>query len=250
MKTLKLYEKLEEIIPPTLSCAWDNDGLSVLPYKDHESKRILISLDVRGSVIGYAEKNGFDTVITHHPLIFAKLCELNGSTVPSEKAVRLVRAGIAAMSFHTRYDAVDGGVSDILCETLGLSPDGKFGEGDCARLCTSDAVTFDAFAKKVKGVFGPAHFFCEKAADSVRRVAVCGGSAGDFTDEALALGADTFVCGEMRYHSAIDAADAGLNIVCVGHYESEAPALGRLCKTVSEISGAYTEIYGVSQYVV
>ena len=48
--------------------------------------------------------------------------------MPSEKAVRLIRAGIAAMSFHTRYDAVDGGVSDILCETLGLSPDGNLVE--------------------------------------------------------------------------------------------------------------------------
>ena len=250
MKTLKLYEKLDKIIPPTLSCAWDNDGLSVLPCAEHESKRILISLDVRGEVIDYAEKHGFDTIVTHHPLIFAKLCELNGSTVPSEKAVRLIRSGIAAISFHTRYDALDGGVSDILCQTLGLTPDAKFGEGGCARLCTAKTESFDAFAKKAKEIFGQAHLFCEKATDNVSRIAVCGGSAGEFTDEAKALGADTFVCGEMRYHSAIDAADAGLNVICVGHYESEAPALKHLCEIVSEASGAYTEIYGVKQYAV
>ena len=250
MKTLQLYEALCSIIPGELSCAWDNDGLSVLPYKEHESNKLLVALDVRDEVIDYAEKHGFDTIITHHPLIFSKLGELNGSTVPSEKALRLIRAGIAAASFHTRFDALDGGVSDILCGTLGLTPCAKFGEGGCARLCKTGGVSFDELAKKVKSVFGGAHFFAEKAPDSVSVAAVCGGSAGDFCGEALSLGADVFICGEMRYHSAIDAADAGLGVICVGHYESEAPALTKLCEIVKETSGAEVEIYGVKQYVV
>ena len=56
MKTTELYKKLNVIIPPELSCAWDNDGLSVLPRPDHESKRILVSLDVRDEVIDHAVK--------------------------------------------------------------------------------------------------------------------------------------------------------------------------------------------------
>ena len=250
MKTTELYKKLNEIIPQELSCAWDNDGLSVLPYPDHESKKILVSLDVRDEVIDYAEKNGFDAIVTHHPLIFAKLRELSGGTVPSGKAVRLVRAGIAAMSFHTRYDALDGGVSDALCAALGLTPEKKFAEGGCARLCRFEKTGLDDFAKKVKNTFGSAHFFCEKGGDTVSCAAVCGGSAGDFVPDALAEGADVFICGEMRYHSATDAADSGLSVICVGHYESEEPSLKRLAEIVREQSGAYVEIYEVAQYAV
>lgn len=250
MKTAELYKRLNDIISPDLSCEWDNDGLSVLPYKEHESKRILIALDVRSEVIDYAEKNGFDTVVTHHPLIFLPLKELSGETVVSEKALRLARAGIAAMSFHTRFDALDGGVSDTLCKKLGFTPFAKFGEGDCARLCNIGEQSFDRLAARVKEIFGPAHFFAEKATEKVRVAAVCGGAAEDFIPEAKEKGADVFICGEVKYHNAIDAADNGMNVICVGHYESEEPALQRLYETVSEQSGEYAEIYGVKQYAV
>jgi dinuclear metal center YbgI/SA1388 family protein len=250
METLTLYEKLNAIIPLNLCCEWDNDGISVLPDKDHESKRILVSLDLRDEVIKYAIENEFDTIITHHPLIFSKLGELGGFSVPSEKALKLIREDIAAISFHTRFDCIDGGVSDTMCRKLGLEPYAAFGEGNCARLCNAEKTEFDKFAKKVKGIFGGAHFSCEKASDTVSRIAVCGGKAGDFKDDALVSGADTLVCGEMNYHTAIDAADAGLNVICVGHYESEAPALEHLFELVAEQSGEYTELYGVEQYVI
>ena len=250
MKTAELYKRLNDIISPDLSCEWDNDGLSVLPYKEHESKRILIALDVRAEVIDYAEKNGFDTVVTHHPLIFSPLKELSGETVVSEKALRLARAGIAAMSFHTRFDALDGGVSDTLCKKLGFTPFAKFGEGGCARLCDIGEQSFDRLAARVKEIFGPAHFFAEKATEKVHVAAVCGGAPDDEITEAKALGADVFICGEVKYHSAIDAADNGMNVICVGHYESEEPALQRLYETVSAQSGEYAEIYGVKQYAV
>ena len=246
MKTVQLYKNLEAALPQSLCCEWDNDGLSVLPHKYHESDRILIALDARGEVIDYAEKNGFSTMITHHPLLFSKLSELTGRTVPGEKAVRLIRANIAAMSFHTRFDAAEGGVSDVLCKTLGMTPYKSFGEGGCEL----EPVAFGELAAKAKRIFGPAHFFCEKATDTVRRAAVCGGSAGDLCGEAIAEGADVIICGEMRYHSATDAADAGLNVICVGHYESEAPALRRLEEFVKEAGGGYTEIYEVSRYAV
>ncbi len=58
------------------------------------------------------------------------------------------------------------------------------------------------------------------------------------------------VCGEMRYHSAIDAADRGMSVICVGHYESEAPALAQLQKLVSDAGIKDTYIYGVKQYAV
>ena len=250
MKTTELYKKLNEIIPSELSCEWDNDGLSVLPYKAHESRRILVALDVRNEVIGYAEKNGFDTIVTHHPLIFLPLKELSGESVVSEKALRLARAGIAAISFHTRFDALDGGVSDMLCKKLGFTPTMKFGEGLCARLCGIGEHSFDELAAYVKGIFGPAHFFSEKATEKVRSAAVCGGAAEDLIPDAKALGADVFICGEVKYHNAIDAADSGMNVICVGHYESEAPALEKLRDTVSKAGGEYVEIYGVKQYAV
>ena len=84
----------------------------------------------------------------------------------------------------------------------------------------------------------------------IHRVAVCGGAAEDLIPDAKALGADVFICGEVKYHNAIDAADSGMNVICVDHYESEAPALEKLRDAVSKAGGEYVEIYGVKQYAV
>ncbi|MTI94800.1 MAG: Nif3-like dinuclear metal center hexameric protein [Firmicutes bacterium] len=55
----------------------------------------------------------------------------------------------------------------------------------------------------------------------LRRAAVCGGSGGDFWRQALALGADVYVSGDISHHEALDAAAAGMAIIDVGHYQSE-----------------------------
>jgi len=51
-------------------------------------------------------------------------------------------------------------------------------------------------------------------------VAICGG-AGDFLlDEAVALGADAFITGEMHYHQYFGY-EQRVQICVVGHYETE-----------------------------
>ena len=54
----------------------------------------------------------------------------------------------------------------------------------------------------------------------IRTVAICGG-AGDFLlQQAIALGADAFITGEMHYHQYFGY-EQKLQICVVGHYESE-----------------------------
>lgn len=57
--------------------------------------------------------------------------------------------------------------------------------------------------------------------DTVERVAVVGGSGGDFLPQAAAAGAQVLVTGEARHHTAAQAADLGLGLICLGHYQTE-----------------------------
>ena len=56
----------------------------------------------------------------------------------------------------------------------------------------------------------------------IERVAVVGGSGGDLAPQAAAAGAQMLITGESRHHAAQQAADLGLGIVCLGHYQTEA----------------------------
>ena len=60
---------------------------------------------------------------------------------------------------------------------------------------------------------------------SVRKVGVACGAAAEFLDDAIACGCDTFVTGEARFHTALDARTRGVNLILLGHYSSERPAM-------------------------
>ena len=250
MKTAELYRALSDIIPASLCCEWDNDGLSVLPSPEHESKRVLFALDATLPCIEFAKANGFDTIITHHPLLFRPLGELNGAGAVSRRALKLISYGIAHMSFHTRFDAFDGGTNDCLCSLFGIKNAVKFGPAgeEVGRIGGIRETSFDGFAAKVRKTLGSAHFSVSKAKDKISKVAVCTGSGSGMPNPAISAGADLLLCGELGYHETLDAKELGLSVVCAGHYETEFPAMEALAKTVSDIGKFDIEIYKESGY--
>ena len=132
MRVIDLYNELNKIIPPSLSCSWDRDGLESCPEPLHEVKKVLIALDTTNEVIDKAIDEGADVIISHHPLFFGGLGNINALTFDGARAVKLAKSGIATMSFHTRLDALDGGVNDILAARLRLKNVEKIGdEGIC-----------------------------------------------------------------------------------------------------------------------
>ncbi len=58
----------------------------------------------------------------------------------------------------------------------------------------------------------------------VRRIALCGGSGGEFIGRAASLGAQVYITADVRYHDFVDAATHPMAIFDIGHFESEACA--------------------------
>lgn len=73
MKFADFYAYFETMIPKTYACSWDNDGLMCASNVTSEVRRVLCTLDVTDEALFYAARNGFDTVLSHHPLIFRPL---------------------------------------------------------------------------------------------------------------------------------------------------------------------------------
>ena len=241
MKVSKLYELLEERIPRSFSCEWDNDGLMCCPCGDNEVHRILVALDVTGEVVEYAKQNGYDVILSHHPLIYRGLKAFDDNGYVSAKLLSLVYANISVMSFHTRLDAVEGGVNDELAKRLGLCdtepicfegiPLGRVGN----LLEETDANTF---AKTVKEALDAPFVLLADAGIKVKRVAVVGGNGGDLLGVAKCAGADTFVSGRLDYHSMTDAPDQKvkkMNLIEAGHFYTEDPVCSVLRKFVLDI---------------
>lgn len=242
MKVIDLYNKLSEVIPASLSCQWDKDGLESCPEPDKEVKKILISLDTSNNVIDKAISDGYDVIISHHPLFFGGLGNINALTFDGARAVKLAKHGIAAMSFHTRLDALEGGVNDVLADLVGLTNVKVIGDDRIARVGELEAeMTLTEFASLVKKQLSSGdgeRCACVTAYPSgrpVKRVALVGGSGGDMIGLAKDSGADTYLTGEAKYHEMLAADDFGINLICAGHFFTEYPVCDFLKKTVAEI---------------
>ncbi len=241
MTVRELYRKLNEKIPSSLSCEWDNDGLMCCPDSEREVKKVLVALDVTSNIVDISIKGGYDLIISHHPFIFKGLKALDDEGGVSAKAVKLIGAGISVMSFHTRLDALNGGVNDKLCELLKLCdvapifedgiPIGRIGS-------LTASVSARAFAEKVKETLGSPFVLLADAGVEVKRVAVVGGSGKDIIEIARAAGADTFLSGRFDYHPMTDACDRfdmPMNLLEAGHFYTEAPVCEVLVGLVKEL---------------
>ncbi|MEB3329067.1 MAG: Nif3-like dinuclear metal center hexameric protein [Candidatus Sericytochromatia bacterium] len=81
----------------------------------------------------------------------------------------------------------------------------------------------------------------------VRRVCWLGGSGGDYWRDALAVGADVYVTGEVRHHAALDALAAGLSLVEVGHVGSEQPVVPWVAEHLQRALGATVPVHALHQ---
>ena len=224
MKIQEFYQFLEMRIPSSLSCEWDNDGLMCCADTNREVKRVLIALDITAAVVEEAIAGGYDVILSHHPLIFHPLRAVAPTDGVAKKVIRLLQAGVTAMSFHTRLDAVEGGVNDALATALGLCDVIPFGEGGEAigRIGTlSESMTLDEFAARVKRVTGAPSVQLADAGRSVRRVALLGGGGSGDVMAAYAAGADTYLTGELKHNQLTDAPELGMNLIDAGHFYTE-----------------------------
>ena len=237
-----LYAALEQRLPRSLSWDWDNDGISCATDLDAPVTGVLIALDPTEDAVEAAIEAGANVLLTHHPMLFRGLKTVDGHDTGSRKVIRMIRHGITAMAFHTRLDAADGGVNDCLAAALGLTniepfgdasnsagkPIGRVGDLPCE-------MTADEFIQTLKTALDLPNLIFAGCGKPVRRVAVVGGAGDDDIAAAAAVGADTYVTGELRYHQLCDAPYGDINLVMAGHYHTEAPVLTRLATLCGEI---------------
>lgn len=242
---LALYEALEVLLPRSLSCEWDNDGLACCPNPDAPVTGILVALDPTEDAVNAAVAQGCNVLLTHHPLLFRGLKAVDGRDTGSRKVMRMIGAGITAMAFHTRLDATDGGVNDILATRLGLGDVEPFGDdGNPARQPIGRVgnlpapVTAEAFIETVKTALSVPAVLFAGCGRPVYRVAVLGGAGEDEVAAAVAAGADTYVTGELKYHQLCDAPYGSLNLIAAGHYHTEAPVLAHLAGLAASVCPA------------
>lgn len=253
MTTAKeLFSYLNTAFPSSLSCPWDNDGAMCMSDPERVVKRLLVTLDITVGAVDFAAENGFDVVISHHPLIFTPMRSINGCDVKSRVITKLMRNGISAFSFHTRLDAAEGGVNDCLAACLGVKNREPFiVEGKpLGRIGTLPSpMTGRRLAALVKEKLMADSVAFTNPDRIVEKVVLVGGAGKDFIDSTLDSFADALITGEVSYNAAIDAADSGLCLVMAGHFFTENPVLAEMERQVKLFDSSIEVVHYCSNLI-
>lgn len=229
--------------------SWDRTGLLVgepsLPVT-----KVAVALDATVEAVGEAAAAGANVLLTHHPAYLEAPTAFapEPSAALSSGAVvwAAIRNQVALMDFHTALD-VSPAAARVLPGMLGLKFTGKFAEPLAStrrkgygQLCEVPAngdapETLGRLAARCTAVFGRAPRVWGKADAPVRTAVTCTGSAASTGAAALTAGADIIICGEMKYHQALELSAAGLAVIELGHDVSELPLVAVLAEALDGV---------------
>ena len=114
-----IIDIMETWVPSCLAEPWDAVGLQV-GKNDWPVHAVWVALDPLPEVIAAACNQQVDMLITHHPLLFKPLKNLEFSTPLGASLYQAAVSRLAVYSAHTNLDKVSGGLNDMLAERIGL----------------------------------------------------------------------------------------------------------------------------------
>ena len=210
MKLIEIYEYLNEVSPFAMQEKWDNSGLIVGDF-EQEISQIALSIDVDEPLIDSLENNTL--LITHHPLIFSGLKELDFAKYPANLIQKMMQKNISNIAMHTNFDQTH--LNDyVATEVLGLKITKK--DGFVAYFDVDE--DFEVFTRRVAKAFELEIVRTVACHKRVKRVALTTGSGCSLM---RSLEADCFLTGDIKYHDAMEAKSINLSLIDIGHYESE-----------------------------
>ena len=236
MQLSEIIRGIERIARPGTAASWDRSGLQVASGRS-EVTRLAVCLDPTPASVRRALDAGADCILSHHPLSLSPdlPCRLDSY----HEALRLLLcADVPLYAAHTTLDVNSSGPAAWLADELKLgnravlevvapptAPGGlPMGYGLAGDL--PEALEFAAFNTLLSRLLGfEGGTMCGPVPPRVERVAYCTGSGSSLWQEALDAGAQLFITGDVKYHTALD---TRIGILDVGHHSLEEEMMRRM----------------------
>jgi len=226
-----VYDWIDGFAP--FSSAEDDDNVGLLTGRFNSPvTRILTALDCTMEVVEEAIQLKAELILTHHPLMYHARKNMREDDPEGKVLCALIRNNIALISTHTNLDRAKGGISDTLGSLFSLADvhgDVYIRAGKLPAKMTAGALR--SLAESLLNA--PVRLYGSTDIE-IDVLAVSGGAYDEGFEEAVALGAQAYLTGEVHHHNAIYATARNIVLLEGGHYATEAPgiaAFGRCLQT-------------------
>ncbi len=222
----KIVACLDDLLKPMSFKDACPNGLQV--YGRGEIERVATCTSVSAAFFEKAQDAGAHLLLVHHGLFWEGTSRAIDPLLAKRLRI-LLNGEMNLVAYHLPLDAHPKlGNNAQLAEMLGLKQlDFEFGRykgtpiGCAGNL--ENPVDLKDFSAGVAGRLEAEPVVVDAGPGQVRRVMVVSGGAGDIPMllEAVAAGCDTYVTGTVFEQSVAVAREAGLNVLALGHYNSE-----------------------------
>lgn len=198
MDKYEIVNRIEKFAPLDSQEDWDCSGWVVDVPGHNDVLKIMLCLTITDDVIKQAKEQNCDMIISHHPLFEVPIAWKN----------------IDIYCAHTNMDLAKGGTTDTLIKTFGF----EVKENDNFVRYVDTDTTVEDFVKKLRKISPNMRYVNNNNTLKLKRIAFCAGSGSEFIHEAFKNGADAYVTGDLKFHTALDSL---IVVFDIGHFESE-----------------------------
>ncbi|MBK9785696.1 MAG: Nif3-like dinuclear metal center hexameric protein [Betaproteobacteria bacterium] len=248
MKREELVSYLDRLLEPTKFKDYCPNGLQV--EGRGEVQRIVAGVTASQALLDAAVARGADAVLVHHGY-FWKGDDGRVTGIRRQRLGTLINHDINLLAYHLPLDAhPEFGNNAQLALGLDWLPEARFGEQDIAWLGTlaepADLVTVSG---NVARLLGREPLVIGEAGRPVRRIAWCSGGAQGYFEQAIALGVDAYVSGEISEQTVHLARESGVAYIAAGHHATERGGVQALAAHLSEKFGLDCEFVDIENPV-
>ena len=220
MKREELVSYLDDLLGSAKFRDYCPNGLQV-EGRD-EVQRIVAGVTASQALLDAAIEANADAILVHHGY-FWKGDDGRITGIRRKRLGTLIDHNINLIAYHLPLDAhPELGNNAQLASRLGWIPEGRFGEQDIGwfgRL--AEPTVLSSLAKQLAQVLGREPLVIGDQSRHIAKIAWCSGGAQGYLEQAIALGVDAYVSGEISEQTVHLARESGVAYIAAGHHATE-----------------------------
>ena len=220
MKLVELVEYLDRLLEPAKFRDYCPNGLQVEGRA--EVRRIVAGVTASQALLDAAVAVQADAVLVHHGYFWrGEDGRITG--MRKRRLATLIENDISLLAYHLPLDAHPTlGNNAQWAAALGWQPQGQFGEQDIGWVGTlPQPQTVAELATGLTVALGRAPLVIGEPARPISRLAWCSGGAQGYFEQAIALGVDAYLSGEISEQTVHLARESGVAYFAAGHHATE-----------------------------
>lgn len=219
----ELVNEIDQVLQPGLVSDYCPNGLQVEGRAT--VRRLVTGVTACQALLDAAVAADADAILVHHGY-FWKGEDACITGMKKKRLAALLSRDISLLAYHLPLDLhPELGNNAQLAQRFGivveggLAPDSRQSIGLYGSLAAPLSV--QAFADRIAQVLGRSPTVIEGGSQRIRRIGWCTGAAQGYIDQAVALGLDAYLTGEISEPTVHAARECGIHFFAAGHHATE-----------------------------